>query len=309
MQIESVTDFLSRLSNSAGVVLLYHATFARVPSSLAKGLHNIRPEILRTQIEGLARYFKFIDVDEFAILDDPRGYAAVSFDDGYRCIFDEALPIFEELNIPITVYLNGINFAGGSFWRDKVRLVENHGWTSEFERFSDAFKSVSGKRFYRYSKNPAINSRIIDQELDRFIAHKGGIDTRVTACVDNIDDLPRHPLVGYGNHSQHHYVLSSLDATEQHLEITATDDLLERIENAHISKLFSVPFGDVGDFNEETVRILKDANYNHVLMSRGHAHRGNHSVHGITAVERCMPADTIVDLGLGALRTNKHHYG
>ncbi|MCZ7596508.1 MAG: polysaccharide deacetylase family protein [Gammaproteobacteria bacterium] len=123
------------LAKDCGLVMLYHAVFERPPDALAGGLHNVRPSALRAQLEAVGRHFEFVDADTIAALPDPRGHAAVTFDDGYRSVFDSALPVLESLGIPFTVYLNGAAFDGAAFWRDKVRLVQAMGWVSEFESF------------------------------------------------------------------------------------------------------------------------------------------------------------------------------
>lgn len=283
------------LANKCGLVLLYHAVFERPPAVLAGGLHNVRPSVLRAQLEAVGRCFEFVDVDTFAALPDPRGYAAVTFDDGYRSVFDSALPVLESLGVPFTVYLNGAAFDGAAFWRDKVRLVEAMGWVSDFESFMRGIEPIAGRRFYRYSKDPSIDSARIDAELDRFLEFKGAPAANLDWCVSRIEDLPGHPLVAYGNHGHHHYVMSSLDVRRQLAEIRATGEMLARLDGRRISELFSLPFGDAADMNAATGQALEKSGYDNVLMSRNRPHAGPGRLFGVTTVERFMPADDPVE--------------
>lgn len=279
------------LAKDCGLVMLYHAVFERPPDALAGGLHNVRPSALRAQLEAVGRHFEFVDADTIAALPDPRGHAAVTFDDGYRSVFDSALPVLESLGIPFTVYLNGAAFDGAAFWRDKVRLVQAMGWVSEFESFMRGIVPIAGRRFYRYSKDPSVDSARIDAELDRFLEFKGAAAADLDWCVPRTEDLPRHPLVAYGNHGHHHYVMSSLDAGRQLAEIRATDEMLARLGGRRISGLFSLPFGDAADMNAATGEALRKTGYDTVLMSRNRPHAGPGRLFGVAAVERFMPGD------------------
>ncbi|KAA3630844.1 MAG: polysaccharide deacetylase family protein [Proteobacteria bacterium] len=300
--MEGADAAIARLADTGALVLLYHAAFERPPQSMEHGLHNVRPGVIRAQVERLARRFRFVDVDFLANAPDPRGLAAVTFDDGYRCVFDNALPVLEDLGVPVTVYLNGSRFEGEAFWRDKVRFVENRGWVPEFEAFAGGeIRRQEGRRFYRYSKSPRVNSRRIDELLDRFLEHRGVSRDLPRLCVDDIDDLPGGDLVSYGNHGHRHYVLSSLTPEEQENEIARTQALLDRIAPRRTSRLFSVPFGAADDINAATAAALRARGYEVVLMSRNRAHGPPAEVHGIGAVERFMPRDDEFVFGLEAL--------
>ena len=290
---------ISDLAKTSALVLLYHATFSNVPSELQNDLHNIPPDALRTHIEYLSEFYKFVSVDELAAMSDPSGFAAITFDDGYRCVFDEALPLLESLGIPFTVYLNASNFEGAVFWRDKVRLISSLGLVAEFEGFMDGIDSTVDKRFYRYTKSPQNNSEVVDRQLDLFLESRRLEVTGSGYCVTSLDELPDSTYVNYGNHSHRHYVLSSLSSTEQGQEINSTKNWLDKLPVDKRSGIFSVPFGALGDFDDRTVAALKMNNYDKVLLSRNRLHTEfNLHAHGIAAIERFMPRSVEKDAGL-----------
>ncbi len=281
---------LRRLAETSALVLLYHGAWTSLPSSLARDLHNVPPALIRSQLERIGRYFRWVDIDTLGAMPDPRGHAAVTFDDGYRSVFEEALPVFEALGIPFTVYLNGAFFEGAVFWRDKVRLVQSMGWVEDFESFMEGIDPPASRRFYRYTKDPGIASERVDAELDRYLAHRRVAPGLPRHCVDDIADLPRHELVSYGNHGHHHYVMSSLDRARQAEEVGRTDDLLATLDGRRVSRWFSVPFGDVGDFDRATTDVIAAAGYRGVLLSRSRVHVAGIRIHGVDAIERFMPA-------------------
>ena len=45
----------------------------------------------------------------------------------------------------------------------------NHEVLDDFERFMTRTRPVSGRRFYRYTKDPGNSSREVESEIDRFL--------------------------------------------------------------------------------------------------------------------------------------------
>lgn len=293
---------LRRVARTHALVLLYHAVFESIPAELAKGLHNVRPRVLRDQLAYLGDYFTFVDVDALASMDDPAGHAALTFDDGYRSVFENALPILEDLGVPCTVFLNGSSLEGGVFWRDKIRLVESMGWVKDFEASMTGMRGIEGSRFYRYTKSPENDSRVVDAELDRFLERRNAARLLKRHRVSDLDRLPVHPLLRYGNHGHRHYVMSSLDPDAQYEEVAATRRLLERMRRHRVSELFSIPFGDARDFDAHTVAALRRNGYTKALLSRNRLQSREASrIHGMDVVERFMPRTEARHAGLDAV--------
>jgi peptidoglycan/xylan/chitin deacetylase (PgdA/CDA1 family) len=258
-------------------VLLYHATFREVPKSLDRGLHNVHPEVLYRQLGWLKRHFDIVDVE--SLLARPRaGAFAITFDDAYACVFDEALPLLQELGLCCTVFVNGVTLSGRPFWRDKIRYIINHDLTGAFV---DHYEEMYGKSspelrhsLYRASKDPRIaNSARIDGALEHFFSKAHKHIEHMAYCAKE-SDLVGSPLVKYGNHSFNHYVLSSLSVAEQEKEICENERLLHSL-GVDISRVFSVPFGGERDFNEDTIKILKGIGYCGFLYSRNRLNIGS----------------------------------
>jgi len=243
---------------------------------LAGGLHNVAPDTLAEQLEALKHHFEIVSVDEFAAARSRKGLAAVSFDDGYQCVLDEGLPVFEALQVPFTIYVNGSSFEGQTFWRDKVRFIAERGLVEAFEKFMTGIINPGKRRFYRYTKDPLNNSLHVVDQIDRFLDECGlttEVQTQHRYCFDSTRSLISHPLVAYGNHSQSHYVMASLSPEQQRDEIEATAALLATNPSINTSEMFSIPFGEAKDFDAE-----------------------DQHAHGLPAFDRIMPRD----LGLGA---------
>lgn len=297
--LEAETDRLKAIARDGGLVLLYHGVWDVPPAELAQGLHNVSPDTVARQLEELKKHYTVVSVDEFAEADNKRGLAAVSFDDGYRCILDPGLAVFRAYDVPITIYLNGSTVTGGVFWRDKVRYLQTEGLVAEFEQYMSGIQA--GGKFYRYTKHPDNNSLHVVAQIDRFLADHGltdAVSNTLNHCIDFDTELQPDSLLAIGNHSHSHYVMSSLTPEQQYDEINKTKTLLETKPNIRRSELFSIPFGEPRDFNEATIDAARQCGYKGILLSRARPHLTDQTLFGMTAIERLMPRQTTTETGL-----------
>jgi peptidoglycan/xylan/chitin deacetylase (PgdA/CDA1 family) len=253
-------------------ILLYHSTYNSIPNNLKEGIHNVSPDTLYRQIKWFKKYFDVVEVDQLFVEDmDFTGKVAITFDDGYQSVFKEAVPVIESLNIPCTIFINGVTVNGKPFWRDKVRFLINNSLVTDFLKsynFFCASNKITAENFYRRTKSPEINSKIIDKMCDEFIEKQQIAMSEIQYCINDLDSFIEHPLISYGNHTFSHYVLSSLSEEEQEKEIKSNHELLSKT-NVKLSKIFSIPFGGNRDFNLTTVKLIEKYKYTGFLYSRG----------------------------------------
>lgn len=286
------------ISRHNGLILLYHFIDQRTPDGLLNTLHNISPTTLHRHIERLSAYFEFVSLRTFSRAHSKQGLATITFDDGYKNVIQNALPILESFGYPATLFLNPITFSKRWNWRDKIRYLIHHQLT---EKFSDqyTFNHKSG-RFYRYSKHPQNNSALLDRTLDDFLeSHRSDYGTPYDLYGDypylQASDLLTHPLISYGNHSQNHYLLSSLTDQQQAEEIEHAHQGLQNMPDLTLSECFSAPFGGDDDINSSTYELTKACGYKSLLMSRQSIQPAQSLMRKIQILERFMPkSDDII---------------
>lgn len=248
-------------------IILYHSVFEEVPKDIENGLDNVTTDILYEQLSELKKYYTVVSIDEFISLKDKTGYACITFDDAYKNVITNGLKVFEELKVPVTIFVNTSTLNNKVFWRDKVRYILNNELVSDFEKFSKGIIKVDDKGFYKYSKMNLNNSILVEKEIDDFFENmniKFGIQNY---CISLKEQLIKHELVSFGNHSHNHYVLSSLSYDEQYNEINTTKMILDKLD-VNKSNVFSLPFGGKDDYNEDTINIVNKLGYSGILMSR-----------------------------------------
>jgi len=281
-------------------VLLYHAVNENPALQQGAKLHNVSPDVLYQQLSWIKQNFDVVDLDSLTQSDDREGKCSITFDDAYKCVFTNALPVLESLSLPASVFVIGSTLTGKTFWRDKIRILFEAGLVQEFIDWADSFCracDLNAGNFYKQSKNPKVNSAQLDRLLSTFLE---GRPEAVTGdwnlCVDEACQLVDHPLLTLGNHTENHYVLASLSRSEQVREIRRNAQLLRSL-NKKTTRVFSVPFGGIDSLVPDTCAILADEGYAALLLSRS---RLNHEVEGplthiarFPALERYMPVASL----------------
>jgi peptidoglycan/xylan/chitin deacetylase (PgdA/CDA1 family) len=93
---------------SQAVILCYHAVSPEWPSDLA-----VSPEQLRQHLRSLIRRgYRGATFADVVRGEGPRKPLVVTFDDGFRSVFEHALPVLSELGLPATIFVP-TDFVGG----------------------------------------------------------------------------------------------------------------------------------------------------------------------------------------------------
>jgi peptidoglycan/xylan/chitin deacetylase (PgdA/CDA1 family) len=86
-------------------VLLYHAC-EESESDFTRGLRsNTPPRTFAMHLDFLREHYRVVPIDALAHDAPPERAVAVTFDDGYRSVYEAARPLLAERRLPATVYL------------------------------------------------------------------------------------------------------------------------------------------------------------------------------------------------------------
>ena len=280
-------------------ILLYHSLGTN--SKFKDNIDHVDLEILETQLKNIQKYWKFVSIDEYTESNNKKGLASLTIDDGYKNVIDEALLIFENLNIPFTIFINSSTLKGKTFWRDKIRYLIEKNMVEKFINSSTLFEKNHIEKFYYITKDPKFNSIEVEKEIDKFILKENlEVNSSHKFCFDNNKYFIKHPLVSYGNHTASHYVLSSLSSQEQYQEIVQCKNFIDKLQ-INKSNVFSVPFGGDQSFNNETLSILNDLNYINILKSTNNLD----NVLSSNQINRFMPKEYSIEKTIKKLYLKK----
>ena len=250
------------------MVLCYH----NISDNVNEDWNNvsITSDNFYKQMKYLKENFKIVGFEE-NIYD--YGSVAITFDDGYREGYLNALPILEELQIPaiffistacidskeeiwchvlsnliingdeknMSLELDGINY--------KTSSLENRLNTSRV--LCDLLKKTSKTKLVEYM------NKIKRWAGEEFYSYTGNYPMMNTL---DIREMAKHRNIIIGAHTVNHLSLKWLSLEEQEYEISTSKEKLSRIIGKKV-EYFSYPFGGTDDYSIDTIKILDKYNF------------------------------------------------
>lgn len=240
------------------------------------------------------------NIDE--VLKSKENILLITFDDGLKEQFDLALPILNELNIPVIFFANSLNFEDKKVSTvHKIHLLRSIISTTEFldkilkiEKvdFSDLEK-VKAKEIYRYDdENSAVLKYILNFKLnfkqqEGIIKNMFDLHFEESSVLESLymseENLKEIAKLGYlGSHTHSHYPLGLLNTEKIKFELENTKTFFERLTGSKVD-LVSYPYGTPETCTDEVAEMAKKVGYklgfttnrgintatsNHLLLNR-----------------------------------------
>jgi len=220
-----------RRSRASGLVLCYHNVVA-CESDAADGDTSLHMDVerFRRQMDWLVRHYDVVPLREVARRLEHRrslrGMAAVTFDDGYAAMCENASPVLRELGIPATVFVvAGAPGRADGFWWDQAAVRAAGGKAQQREYW---LRSLRGD----------------GDAILRDLRAAGPKDVPAQCRPADWDTLRRLNASGceLGVHSATHRALPHVDPSEWTREIEASREVIAA-ETGVTPELFSYPYG------------------------------------------------------------------
>lgn len=207
------------------IILLYHRITDEV-DFITKGMGGKHTSIVNfeKQIRFLKKNFQLVTLEGLAFLlrtkdRDSATYLAITFDDGFRDVYSNALPILKEYKVPATIFLmtDYVN-AHKLMWRHK-------------------------QYYYDYYKEN------INETAENNLANK---------LYLNWDELKlmQENGIDIGAHTRSHFTLSQMPSDQVRRQIQDSKNKVEEFLGSKVNT-FAYPFGKKKDFNKEIKEVVK----------------------------------------------------
>jgi peptidoglycan/xylan/chitin deacetylase (PgdA/CDA1 family) len=269
-----------RMAQGRGVILAFHRVRPGAPGAYApNGGLEITPDFLDLTLDVVAREgFACVTLDDARrrlVEADPRPFAALTFDDGYRDTLDTALPILERRGAPFTVY------CAPGFIEETARL-----WWLELEEAIRRLDRVEVGGVRLACRTAGEKSAAIDrlywrlrarpeaELLEAVAALARQADVDVAGLYDGLfmdwdalGALATHPLATIGAHGLSHRRLAHLAAGEARVEMAGSKAALESrlgIEIRH----FAYPVGDPTSAGEREFALAHSLGFATAVTTR-----------------------------------------
>jgi peptidoglycan/xylan/chitin deacetylase (PgdA/CDA1 family) len=256
---------------NAGAILLYHRV-----ANLEHDVHNlsVKPADFRDHVQFLSRHCHPIPLEDLvqAAADRrmPRRAVAVTFDDGYLDVLEEALPLLAEFDVPATFFITTDHLnEPREFWWDTLERIFCDGHPLPPVLHQAALGQDGGEcRTTSHAERKAAHDIVWRTLYGSTTAARNELLTRVIEW-SGLDATPRRshrPMLGsevrelaawhgatIGAHSIHHLVLPAQSTEVQTREVVENKKDLEQLLGRPVTA-FAYPYGEYSDTTEAIVR-------------------------------------------------------
>ena len=259
--------FIQKRRDRNFLILSYH----RVSDERDPFFGGVPVGTFSRQMEVLSEYFEVLPLTELveglARGDNPPNGLAVTFDDGYRDIYENAFPVLKQFGMPATVFLvTGVMGSDSPIWHDRAFALFRTTEASSL-LFRGETYPLGGLEQKRATLTTVLNHlRTLrpserDSRIDRLAT-----DLRVSEpsyarklCWEDAREMARSGIT-FGAHTVSHPILTQMPLSDAVQEITDSKHAIE-IELKCPVTLFAYPNGRSGDFNESIKQAVKEAGF------------------------------------------------
>lgn len=277
-----------------GIIFTLHHVLPQTDAAFAPNrLLAITPDFLRRAIAAIRDAgFEIVPLDDaiarLTAGGGERPFAALTFDDGFRDVRDNGLPVLREMGAPATLFIASAFAEGRGFlwWRaleagiaslDEVTLDLGNG-PEHIPLRSTAEKNAASHRIYwflRHGREKHLRAVIAD------LAARAGYDPEAdcrAACMDweELRVLRDEPLISFGAHTVHHYMLAKWPEETVREEMARNRDDIVR-ELGVTPRHIAYPVGDPGSADEREFRIARELGFEAGLTTRPDHLRAHHA--------------------------------
>lgn len=249
-------------------ILLYHRVLDE-PDPLRPS----EPDIVRfdNQMRWIKRFFNVLDladaVNKLQINQLPSRALCITFDDGYKDNYQNALPILEKHGLTATFFIATGFLNNGIMWNDTV--IESLRNTTHKQldlcdyglgcfdighnRVESLNKVINGLKYLSFDERAKV---VVDLPANLGVPEPDGLMMN----AEQIIALHKQGM-GIGGHTINHPILSKLNVQQAERELEGGKQDLEEIIGERIS-LFAYPNGKPGqDYQQDHIDMMKGVGF------------------------------------------------
>jgi len=269
--LKKVFDRLSRNSFRRVLPGIYVFLYHEIANQLSDNFMDIKvgtdTNIFETHLDYYKDKFCMISLQDAVTLlasGEPisERYGVITFDDAYRNVIYNAVPLLNEKKIPATIFVCHNPAAGEKgIWRQRLALLLDPKRKEILDYFNKMLKlnCASVDDLFDWCKENY--SKKLEQLIDGIWndLNMDGEDLRLYATYDELRSLD-DTRYEFGSHTISHPVLSRISLSEAREEIVTGHHLVERGLQKKV-RFFAYPFGCPRHWNsecEDYIRELSD---------------------------------------------------
>jgi peptidoglycan/xylan/chitin deacetylase (PgdA/CDA1 family) len=248
-----------------------------------KGL-AITPQTLQKHIRFFkAQGYRFISMDQLAqelesSSSPPNKFICITLDDGYLDNFTFGLPIFEEEEVPFTLYVTNCfpNQTALTWWFTLEEIIQkNECVYFGNEKYNTTSQTEKTSVFH------LLRRKILDlpqMELHRILPELVSVPidewrkpiNSLSASWDSLKKYASHPLVNIGAHTINHVSRAGLSDDEVRHEMTRSRQEIEEKTGVKV-KHFAYPYGGLQEVSIRNMQLAMESGFQTAVLN----HPGN----------------------------------
>ncbi len=253
-----------RTSAAKNVILCYH----RIGLEGVPIYSRMRPGDFEEQMKYVAQHYKVVPLSELLSGDsDEPQRIAITFDDGYRDLFQFAFPVLRRYQLPATIYLAVSPIENNDVaWYDKLLWAITHTGATALETdLLEPTRVELGKFDERLRIATTIVQRLRkmpDSERNRhYLSLMKYAPASEDACRDRmltwdqIREMQKHSI-SFGAHTMTHRVSAQISENDFRSEVEQSKKIIEQRLQTEVAD-FAYPFGQPWDCRSDGGPILR----------------------------------------------------
>jgi peptidoglycan/xylan/chitin deacetylase (PgdA/CDA1 family) len=251
--------------------LVYHQVVADVDGAAAKYTPGAVTESeFKIQVEYLMKHFKIISLEDvlefFRSGRIPDHSVLLTFDDGYRNVYQYAFPILKHYGVPALIFCTGNVLKGGSLWCDQLldAVLRTRVTSAEIEGEIFRFREMRERLSVYENLIVGMQRDGSERRRDRLgeITNRLKVNVEENSMVYLRDNEIREMQafgIEFGSHTVNHPLLSAImDSEKLKWEVVESIRVVEGITGRRCVS-FAYPFGSENSYTDRCIRVLKDA--------------------------------------------------
>jgi peptidoglycan/xylan/chitin deacetylase (PgdA/CDA1 family) len=233
----------------------------------------VNPVQFETQIKYICQTHRVISLDELAecIIKNrylPDKSIIITFDDGYKDNYLKAFPILKKYGAPATIFLTTDYIDSGKLlWWDMIGYVVYNTRANclEVDGFHYSLMSPNERQItkdllmWRATKlSEAERTHLIDKLISMSgVKIPPYIGKELMLSWQDVKEM-RGSNISFGAHTVTHPIMSKISSQQARNQIAQSKKTIEEKLNLPVTE-FAYPNGQSGDFNTDTIRLLKES--------------------------------------------------
>ena len=261
-------------------ILFYHGFSHRANNKEGKNSNakHLNIEEFEKHLKLFKKYCTPISLKE-AVLNEklPANPIVLTFDDGYKNNYSYAFPLLKKYRVPATIFITtGFIDQTNFLWTDRLEFIidNTHCKSRNFqceddnlilELCTDNEKMQTIRSIKKYLKAlPESKKLSFLDRLQQFLEIEYNWDKIPSLLMpltwDEIREMKESGLISIGSHTVTHPILSKCSCEQQRKELMLSQKRIVEELNQDCN-LFAYPNGKFADYNQDTIRLLKELDY------------------------------------------------